>query len=98
MGGTVLWRLLGDRCGLPPLGICESVLGFALIAPVHPRRPGVYHAPAEPAGNLTLPGSPGKSLLRRCGAIPLACISLGHPAEEKEPRTGFNPVYFHLNK
>ena len=30
--------------------------------------------------------------------IPIACISIGHPGEEKEPRTRFNREYVHWEK
>ncbi|MGA2180649.1 MAG: nitroreductase family protein [Verrucomicrobiota bacterium] len=30
--------------------------------------------------------------------IPVACISIGHPGEEKEPRTRFNREYLHWEK
>ncbi len=30
--------------------------------------------------------------------IPVSCIAVGYPAEEKEPRTRFNPDYVHLEQ
>jgi len=30
--------------------------------------------------------------------IPVACISIGHPGEEKGPRTRFNREYVHWEK
>jgi len=30
--------------------------------------------------------------------LPMACVSIGHPGEEKESRTRFNPEYVHWEK
>jgi hypothetical protein len=30
--------------------------------------------------------------------IPVACISIGHPGEQKEARTRFNPDYVHFER
>ena len=49
---------------------------------VHPREPRIKSLKEI----LSLPAS----------VIPMACIALGHPAEEKEPRTRFNPDYVHF--
>jgi len=32
------------------------------------------------------------------GVIPVACIAIGHPGEEKEPRTRYNRQYVHFEK
>jgi hypothetical protein len=64
MGADVLLRLMDSMLGLAPFGITEPVLAFALMAAVHPRRLSVWHAPAKPGANLTLPAFRGKALLR----------------------------------
>jgi hypothetical protein len=47
-GGNVLLGLMDDKFGLVPLGITKPVLDFALTAPVHPTKLGLWLAPAEP--------------------------------------------------
>jgi len=39
---------MDDRLGLVPLGITKPLLDFALTAPVHPTKLGLWLAPAEP--------------------------------------------------
>jgi len=64
--------------------VCAHVLGLgACWLGVHPREDRVQRI-REIFG---LPTS----------VIPVACISIGHPAESKEPRTRFNPEYVHLD-
>jgi nitroreductase len=65
--------------------MCAHILGLgACWMGVHPRQPRM-NAVKE---TLALPES----------IIPVACISVGHPAEVKEPRTRFNRAYVHFEK
>ena len=64
--------------------LCAHVLGLgACWLGVHPREDRVQHIKEI----LGLPAS----------VIPVACISVGYPAESKEARTRFNPDYVHLD-
>jgi nitroreductase len=65
--------------------LCAHVLGLgACWLGVHPREQRVNSLKQI----LALPAS----------VVPVACISIGYPAEAKEPRTRFNRDYVHLGK
>jgi nitroreductase len=65
--------------------LCAHILGLgACWLGVHPREQRVSALKQI----LSLPPS----------VIPVACISIGHPAEAKEPRTRFNRDYVHFEK
>jgi nitroreductase len=65
--------------------LCAHSLGLgACWLGVHPREDRI----ARLREILSLPAS----------VIPVACISIGHPGEKKEPRTRFNRDYVHLEK
>lgn len=65
--------------------MCAHILGLgACWLGVHPRQQRMSAIKKI----LALPES----------IIPVACISVGHPAEVKEPRTRFNRAYVHFEK
>jgi len=65
--------------------LCAHILGLgACWLGVHPREQRVESLKAI----LSLPAS----------VIPVACIAIGRPGEEKEPRTRFNPDYVHFER
>jgi len=65
--------------------LCAHVLGLGTCwLGVHPREERVQRIREI----LGLPAA----------VIPVACISVGYPAESKELRTRFNPEYVHLDK
>jgi len=65
--------------------LCAHLLGLgACWLGVHPREQRVNSLKRI----LSLPPS----------VIPVACVSIGHPAEAKEPRTRFNRDYVHLER
>jgi nitroreductase len=65
--------------------LCAHVLGLgACWLGVHPREQRMNSLKQI----LSLPAS----------VVPVACISLGYPAEAKEPRTRFNREYVHLER
>jgi nitroreductase len=65
--------------------LCAHVLGLgACWLGVHPREQRINSLKQI----LSLPAS----------VVPVACISIGYPAEAKEPRTRFNRDYVHLEK
>lgn len=65
--------------------LCAHVLGLgACWLGVHPREQRMNSLKQI----LALPAS----------VVPVACISIGYPAEAKEPRTRFNRDYVHLEK
>jgi len=65
--------------------LCAHVLGLgACWLGVHPREDRVQRLKEI----LGLPAS----------VIPVACVSIGCPAETKEPRTRFNPDYIHCDE
>lgn len=65
--------------------LCAHALGLgACWLGVHPREDRIRKLKEI----LSLPAS----------VIPVSCISIGHPGEEKEPRTRFNPDYVHSEK
>jgi len=65
--------------------LCAHILGLgACWLGVHPREDRVQRLKEI----LGLPAS----------VIPVACVSIGHPAETKEPRTRFNPDYIHRDE
>ena len=65
--------------------LCAHLLGLgACWLGVHPREQRVNSLKQI----LSLPAS----------VVPVACISIGYPAEAKEPRTRFNRDYVHLER
>jgi nitroreductase len=65
--------------------LCAHVLGLgACWLGIHPREQRMNSLKQI----LSLPAS----------VVPVACISIGHPAEVKEPRTRINRDYVHLEK
>jgi nitroreductase len=65
--------------------LCAHILGLgACWLGVHPREQRVNSLKQI----LSLPAS----------VVPVACISIGYPAEAKEPRTRFNRDYVHLER
>jgi len=65
--------------------LCAHILGLgACWLGVHPREQRMNSLKQI----LSLPAS----------VVPVACISLGYPAEAKEPRTRFNRDYVHLER
>jgi nitroreductase len=65
--------------------LCAHVLGLgACWLGVHPREQRMNSLKQI----LSLPAS----------VVPVACISIGYPAEAKEPRTRFNREYVHLER
>jgi len=65
--------------------LCVHLLGLgACWLGVHPREQRVNSLKQI----LSLPAS----------VVPVACISIGYPAEAKEPRTRFNREYVHLER
>jgi nitroreductase len=65
--------------------LCAHVLGLgACWLGVHPREQRVNALKQI----LSLPAS----------VVPVACISIGYPAETREPRTRFNREYVHLER
>jgi nitroreductase len=65
--------------------LCAHVLGLgACWLGVHPREQRVNALKQI----LSLPAS----------VVPVACISIGYPAEAREPRTRFNREYVHLER
>jgi nitroreductase len=64
--------------------LCAHILGLgACWLGVHPREERVQRLKEI----LGLPAP----------VIPVACVSIGYPAEAKEPRTRFNPEYVHFD-
>jgi len=65
--------------------LAAHILGLgACWLGVHPREQRIKALTAI----LSLPPS----------VIPVACISIGHPAENPHPRTRFNPEYVHAEQ
>jgi nitroreductase len=65
--------------------LCAHILDLgACWLGVHPREQRIRSLKEI----LSLPAS----------VIPVACIAIGHPGEQKEPRTRFNPDYVHFER
>jgi nitroreductase len=65
--------------------LCAHLVGLgACWLGVHPREQRIKSLREI----LSLPAS----------VVPVSCISIGYPAEDKEPRTRFNPEYVHLEQ